>query len=153
MQAHRGLTGAGRTLDAQRGVEFGPDQLVLVGLDGGHDVAHRTDPGPFDLFPQQVGPEPELLAGIEVFVFERGQHTVVETEPAAQLDPLPILRAGPVERLADRGAPVDHHRVTELVADVPAADVEDLAARMAVVGVAVGPAEERRGVAVGVQVL
>ena len=60
-------------------------------------------------------------------------------------------RAWPGRRPGDRRPPVDDDRVAAVVADVPAADVEDLAGRCVGVAVAVGAAEERRRVRVGGQ--
>jgi hypothetical protein len=40
-----GVAGARRTLDADGVLDGGADQFVLVGLDGGHDVAHGSDAG------------------------------------------------------------------------------------------------------------
>ena len=49
VQPDRGLAGAGGALDAERVGQPGPDDPVLLGLDGGHDVAHRAGPGTLDL--------------------------------------------------------------------------------------------------------
>ena len=130
VQADRGLAGSGRPLDAQRRVEIGADEVVLVGLDGGDDVAHRADAGALDLVPQDLRVEPESLAPVEVLVFERGQlagaRTGAEPEPAPQGDAHPVCRGGAVERAGDRGPPVDHHRVELLVAYMSTADVQHL---------------------------
>ena len=72
--------------------------------------------------------EPERLAAVEVLVLERGQHAVVEAEAAAQPHAHPVVRGGAVERAGDRRPPVDDDRVAGGVADVAAADVEDLGA-------------------------
>ena len=73
VQADRGLAGAGRALHADRVVQVGADQLVLLGLDGGDDVAHRPDAGPLDLGGQDPARGAELLAAVEVLVLEAGQ--------------------------------------------------------------------------------
>ena len=63
----------------------------------------------------------------------------------------PVVRGGAVEGAGDRCPPVDHHRVADVVADVPATEVEDLDPGTSVVPVAVDAAEERRRVGVGVE--
>ena len=64
-------------------VQIGPDQLVLLGLDGGDDVAHRPDAGAFDLRGQDPAGGAELLAPVQVFVLEAGQLALDEAEPAS----------------------------------------------------------------------
>ena len=92
---------------------------------------------------------PERLAAIEVLVLEGRQLAVVEAEPAAQPHAHPVGRRGPVERPRDRGAPVDDDRVAALSRTWRRPMWNDLDA--AVLGVAVGAAEERRCVGVGGQ--
>jgi hypothetical protein len=92
---------------------------------------------------------------------ERGELTAGEAEPAAQPHVHPVGRRGPVERARDRRPPVDHHRITGCVPDVPAADVENLEAlvgppaerslRPERVVVAVDAPEERRSFRLGGQ--
>ena len=150
MQADGGLAGAGGALDAQRGVEVGAHEVVLVGLDGGDDVAHRAHARTFDLRPQQAGVQSQVLAAVEVLVLHRGQDAVGEAEAAAQPHAEPLVGGRAVEGARDRGAPVDHDGVAGGVADVPAPDVEHLHAGP-VVAVAVGAAEERWRVGFGVE--
>ena len=52
VQADSGLAGAGRALHAYSLVGVSPDDVVLVGLDRGHDVAHGTGSRPLDLLDQ-----------------------------------------------------------------------------------------------------
>ena len=80
----------------------------------------------------------------ELLVLVGGHLAVLEAEAASQLDAHRLGLAGAVERQADPGPPVDHHRVADLVGHVPAADVEALAARVGVRVVVVEPAEEQR---------
>ena len=54
VQADRGLPGSGCALDAQRVLRAGPDDVVLVRGDGGHDVAHRPGPRPLDLLDEDA---------------------------------------------------------------------------------------------------
>ena len=150
VQAHRCLAGARRALHAQRGVQVGAHEVVLVGLDGGDDVAHRAHPRTFDLLAQQVRTQAQGLALVEVLVLVGGQFAVVEAEPAAQSHAHPRVRGGAVEGPGDRSAPVDDHWVTLVVAHVPAADMQALGG-VVVLRIAVGAAEERRGVGFGRQ--
>jgi hypothetical protein len=135
---------SGSALHAQRRVEIGSDEIVLVRLDRGHDVAHGPHPRALDLLPQEVGREPQRLAAVEVLVLVRGEQSRREAEPAAQSDAHALERRGAVEAPRDRGPPVDDDRIAGLVAHMAAADVQDLRCRGAVVRVAVGPSEERR---------
>ena len=78
-------------------LETGSDQLVLVRLDGGDDVAHRADAGAFDLLGQDAAGGAQLLAPVEVFVLEAGQLAPDESEPSSDGDALGVLDAGSVE--------------------------------------------------------
>ncbi len=104
--------------------QVGADDLVLVGLDGGDDVAHRADVRAFDLVddqPAQAGGR--RLAG-EQLVVEAGHDVVVgEAEPAAPGHLPRIGPAGPVEAGGHVGAPVDDDRFVAVVGDVAAPDV------------------------------
>ena len=123
VQADRRLARTRRTLHADRLRQVGADDHVLLGLDGGDDVAHRPHARALDLLLEDRGVG-RFGAGREVLVLERRQRPVLEAEPAPQLDAHRVGPGRPVERQADRRAPVDHHRVAVLVADVPPADVE-----------------------------
>jgi hypothetical protein len=140
VQADRGLPGAGRTLDAHGLAQPGADDLVLVGLDGRDDVAHRAGARALDL----LGEEPALLevaALVEPLVFVGGQVAAVIAEPAAAGDVHRVRGAGLIERPGDRSPPVDHQRAAAVVVDVPAPDVDD--AGQVVVRGAVETAEEQ----------
>ena len=155
MQAHRGLTRAGGALDADRGVQVGADEIVLVRLDRRHDVTHRPDARALDLRPQQVGGEPEGLAEIEMLILERGERPGVEAEAPPQPNAHPLGRCGPIEATRDRRTPVDDDRIAVRVADVAPPDVQDLDTRCHDAGnrvaVAVDAPEERGRVRVGTQ--
>ncbi|GAA2607739.1 hypothetical protein GCM10010399_43310 [Dactylosporangium fulvum] len=83
-------------MDADGFVEFGADEFVLFGLDGGDDVAHGSDAGSFDFFEQDLA-DGLLFAAAEVFVFEAGQFAFDEAEAAASLYVLWVFGAGLVE--------------------------------------------------------
>jgi hypothetical protein len=154
VQPDRRLPGARRTLDADRVLDPGPHDHVLLGLDGGDDVAHRAGPRSLDLGVEDVA----VLVGRsrrgQVLVLERGHRAVREPEPAAQPDPHRLGPAGPVERRGDVGPPVDDQRVAGRVVDVPAADVERLRPLGTRQGLdVVQPAEEQRHVGVVLELL
>ncbi|GAA3092120.1 hypothetical protein GCM10020001_004220 [Nonomuraea salmonea] len=143
VQADGGLAGARRALDAQRGVEAGADEVVLLRLDGGDDVAHGADAGAFDLGGED--PALALLALAEPLVLEARQGGAGPAEAAAYGDALRVAGACPVEGPRDRRAPVDHHgRPAVLTRDVAAADVVRASPMLAWVVAEVEPAEERR---------
>jgi hypothetical protein len=126
VQADGRLPGAGGALDAQRLGQAGADDGVLLGLDGGDDVAHRPGPRALDLRLQDVGRDFGLGTD-QVLVLVRGHPPVGKAEPAA---PAYAHRlAGPrlVEGPGHAGAPVDHHRLSAgFPGHVPAADVQRL---------------------------
>src|SRR5215467_8788679 len=64
---------------------------------------------------------------LEDLVLERRQLPAAEPEPAPHDQAHRIARAGSVERPGYRRPPVDHDRMTLLVMDVPAPDMEGLA--------------------------
>src|SRR5205823_8934546 len=138
VQPDRRLPGTRGALYADRVLQRRPYQLVLLGLDGGHDVAHRPDPGPLDLLGQDPGGGTQLLAPVQVLVLEAGQRPGGEAEPAAYRHPLRVAYRGPVERPGQRRPPVQHHRLAGLVHHVPPTDVVDGVVQVEL-------AEEQRG--------
>ena len=105
--------------------QVGADDDVLLGLDGGDDVAHRARRAAARSRPRGSREcSSGLAAPARSLVLVRRQPAVLEAVPPAQPDAHRLGAAGPVERQADRGPPVDHHRLAGLVGDVPAADVE-----------------------------
>ena len=126
MQADRRLAGARSALHADRLRQVGADDHVLLGLDGGDDVAHRPDPRPLDLLLEDGGVVGVAGPGAEgeILVLERRQRPVLEPEPTPQLDAHRVRAGGPVRRQAHRCPPVDDHRLALLVTHVAAPDVE-----------------------------
>jgi hypothetical protein len=141
VQPDRGLARPRAALDADRLLEGRAHEVVLLGLDGRHDVAHRPDVRPLDLGPQRRRRDGLVRALLEALVLEGGELAAREPEPAAQLQAHRLGPAGPVERPGHRRPPVDDDRGAGRIVDVAAADVEALAA-----GAVVEPAEEQRGV-------
>lgn len=150
VQADGGLPGAGAALHADGAAEAAPDDLVLLGLDGGDDVAHRADAGPLDLRLEEAAGAGGLGGVGEVLVLVRGELAGRVPEAAAEPDVLGVLGGRLVVRLGDRGPPVDDHRVPGGVVDVAAPDVEPLALRalgqVAADGVEIVEAAEEQGV-------
>jgi hypothetical protein len=152
VQPHRRLPGAGSALHAHRPGQTGADDVVLLGLDRRDDVAHRTLARTLDLALEDRRVL-LLLTCEQVLVLVRRQLAVLEPEPPAQLHAHRHGLAGAVERAGDVGAPVDDHRVAPIVGDVPAADVEPLAAPVRVVEGVVEPPEEQRDLRVVLELL
>ncbi len=132
VQANRRLAGAGRALHAHGLLDPGADDVILVGLDRGHDVAHRARTRPLDLVDQDPAGRARVgsAAAAELLVLERGQLAAGETEPPPPLQAHRLGLAGPVERPRDRRPPVDDHGRALRVVHVPAADVEVLPGRL-----------------------
>ena len=85
VQADRGLAGPRRPLHAYRRRGIGADDLVLLRLDRGDDVAHRADARSLDLVDEDLAaPDVARLGGDEVLVLVGGEPSVVHAEPAAQ---------------------------------------------------------------------
>jgi hypothetical protein len=127
VQADGGLPGARTSLHAHGPAEPAAHDLVLLGLDGRDDVAHRADAGPLDLLLEQLAGGGRLGRVHEVLVLVRREVAARVTEAAAQRDVQRVLLGRPVERLRDRRTPVDDHRVAVGVVHMPAPDVELLA--------------------------
>ena len=129
VQTHCGLTGAGRSLDADGGRHVRAHESVLLGLDGRDDVAHRAGARSLDLFGEdraaQVAVDAVAFVGAaEVLVLVGGQFAALDAESSPQADAHGLGGRGPVERRRNRCAPVDDERVAVLVGDVSAPDVE-----------------------------
>jgi hypothetical protein len=144
MQAHRRLPRARTALHHQARVERRPDDQVLLGRDGGDDVAHLAGPLALELGEQRVG-DAAVVGGVDaVGVVEHLVEQVVELvarhhEPPPPPQPQGIDRGSPVEGGGDLGPPVDDHRLAAGVLDVATTDVP------AVVGVVVQPTEAQSG--------
>jgi hypothetical protein len=151
VQADGGLARAGGALDADGDGDVRADDLVLLRLDGGDDVAHRADAGALDLAGEdrRVAAVREQNPGVGVMgagggdgrrvedlVLVGRDAAVLDAEPPAPGDTERLAASGAVEGARDVRAPVDDDGVTGLVGDVAAADVPAFA-----VGV-VGAAEE-----------
>jgi hypothetical protein len=132
VQAHCGLAGPRAALHHQAGVERRPDDLVLLGGDGGDDVAHLARPAPLQLGQQRVGNAAVVGRVDAVGVVEHLVEQVVEPaaghhEAAAAGQAEGVDRGGPVEGDGHVGPPVDHHRVAVGVLHVSPPDVPGVA--------------------------
>ncbi len=145
MQRDRGLAGARTALDDEDTAEVRPDDLVLLGLDGLDDVAHAAGPargqrGEQGALAAQGG---QLLGGqrveVEDVVLDVEEAPAAGAQVPAAYDAAGVGRGRPVERLGDRGPPVDEKRVVPLVGEPEPADVVPLAGRH------VQPAEREPG--------
>jgi hypothetical protein len=124
-----GLAGPGPTLDDEQLVHRRPDHVVLLGLDGGHDLAHRAGALGADLGEHRVGDaagDVGRLGVVEVLVEVGGDGALVHREAPAEVDTERVRRGGAVERRGDRRPPVDHDGVVAVVLDVAATDVPPL---------------------------
>jgi hypothetical protein len=136
-----------------QGGHLGPDDLVLLTLDRGDDVAEPARPGGLECGQQGamtgdgrtvvVGSEPEAGDGVaEQLVLDVEQHPTTGREMAAAHETHGLAAGRPVERLGHRSPPVDDDRVLDLVAH---RDPPDVIGRR-LVGL-VDPAEAQRGIA------
>ena len=86
MQADGGLAGAGAALDDEDAVRLAGDQAVLVGLDGGDDVAHVLVAAALELLEQDVRDAVDDVAGraVERLVVEVEQRAALGAEAAPE---------------------------------------------------------------------
>ncbi len=128
MQGDRGLAGARTAAHDEHPGEIGPDGFVLLGLDGGDDVAHAAGAGPVEGGEQRPLPHHGEAGvrgglGVEHLVVETDQAPPVGLEVAAAGHVHGGHRGGAVEGLGDGSAPVDDQGVEIVVGDREAADV------------------------------
>jgi hypothetical protein len=151
VQGHGGLAGAGAALHHQHPGVPGADDTVLLGLDGGDDVAHPAGAASVQRGQQRgLAGQPRSTAGTcravgGPAVVSRGQveNLVVDAhhgapprpDVAAPPDPLRGDRGGDIERARRRGPPVHQQRFIVLgfvenaePADVPADAVAEIQA-------------------------
>ncbi len=134
MKGDGGLAGAGAAGD-QRGAGRGrPDDLVLLLLDGGDDVAHGVAAGPAEGGHQgAVADDRELLAvqgggqvGAQQVVLDADHLAALGADHPAADDPARLQRGGAVEGRGGRRPPVDHQGAVLGVQHPEAADVQGL---------------------------
>jgi hypothetical protein len=153
VEGDHGLAGAGSALDDEHAGQRGPDDLVLLALDGGDDVAEAARACGLErrdqrALPLQAGAFAEVEGVLaEELVFDAEQLTAAGGEVAAAGQAHRLAAGGPVEGLGDRGPPVDDERFLVGARHGDATDVERLAVGELLVGLAVDAAEHERGVA------
>ncbi len=133
VERHDGLAGPGPTGDDQRARRRRPDDPVLVGLDGGHDVTEVAGPDAGEGGEQRALPrdrrDPEGLrrVGVQHLVVEVVDPTSTGGQRPATGDPVGAGRRRPVEGPGGGRSPVDEEHVTGLVDDRHPSDVEVIA--------------------------
>ncbi|GHG75391.1 hypothetical protein GCM10018980_72850 [Streptomyces capoamus] len=116
VQGDRGLAGAGAALHDQHAPVRRPDDAVLVGLDGLHDVAHPAGAGRV-----QGGQQDGVAAGVlvpgaggvaevEDLVVQGGDGTALGGDVPAAAQAHRGVAGGQVEGTGDVGPPVDEDR-------------------------------------------
>ena len=144
------LAGARPALHHQHARERRADDLVLLALDGGDDVAHAAGPGRLQRGDEgavalQAGSFAQVERVLaEELVLDPEQLAAARGEVPAAGQAHRVTAGRPVEGLGHRRPPVDHHRLLPPVRHGQAPDVEGLAA---VVGVTIDAAEQQRRVA------
>jgi hypothetical protein len=126
VQSDGGLPGPRTTLDDEGTFERSTDDVVLLGLDGGHDLPHRSTAGGTDLGQDGVRDAARDIRSVrvvEMLVEVRGEPAVGQREAAAQAQAQRIVDGRPIEGRRHRRTPVDDDGLVALVLDVPAADV------------------------------
>lgn len=131
VQRHHGLARSRAAFDHQHPGVVEPDDLVLLGLDGGYDVAHPVTAGRVDRRQQRGVAVPAAVDGIRAaqhLVGEVDQETSPGVELPAAAHALGVRGGGDVERPRRGGAPVEQQRIVvgALVEDAEPADVEPL---------------------------
>ena len=110
------LARAGTTLHHQEAVQRSADDLVLLGGDGGDDVAHRSGSFAVELGQQGVGDpagDGRAIRVVEVLFEDVDQIGAGGREAAAHVETQRVVHRRPVERDRDRRPPVDHQGIAE----------------------------------------
>ena len=131
VQCNGRLAGSRTALNDEHLVDRRPDHDVLLGLDRGHDLAHRASPCRADLGEHGVGDAARRVGriGIIEVLVEVGRDLAgpafggVHREPAAKGNAERVSAGGPVERRRHGCPPIDDHRVVLIILDVATSDV------------------------------
>ena len=112
--------------------EVGPDDLVLLALNGGNDVAHATRTRPLHCGEQRAGTgQLQLLAGLAAagkeFILDRQHPGTLGREVSTATQTHRMAARRPIERFGDRRPPVDDERLLVGAGDGQTPDVEGLA--------------------------
>ena len=134
VQCDRGLAGAGAALDDEHAARVGPDDPVLLALDGGDDVAHVAGAlfgergQQRSLARQRLPVRLVEVIGVQQVVVDADDLAAAQPQVTPPAQPLRRGRSGLVERLRRRRPPVHQHRVVLVVGEPDPADVVPLAA-------------------------
>ncbi len=128
VEADGRLARARTALDGEQLAEWGTDDLVLLGLNGGDDVEHLPGAGSLELGQERVATTQPGAAGVvlpaaEEVVGHGDDRAAVHHDLAASGEPQRILGTGAVEGDRHRGPPVHDDGVGAGVLDVATADV------------------------------
>lgn len=126
VQRDSGLPGAGAALDDENTAVRGPDDAVLLGLDGPHDVAHASGARGIERREQHGVAVRVLETGavvvpeIEDLVMELGDRAALGGDVASSAQAHRSVPRGEVEGTRHRRTPVDQHgRVVGVVLTDP----------------------------------
>ena len=145
VQRRDGLAGARAALHDQHALQRGADDPVLLGLDGGHHVAHPAGAAAGDARDQHglAGQAPAVRLGqpvqVEDLVVDPGDRAVPGVDVTAADQAVRVAGGGGVEGVGRGGAPVDEPRLVLVVAQADPADVQR--ARAVRRGLRIGAAE------------
>ncbi len=125
MEPDGGLPRARPALDDERRLGVARDEAVLVGLDGGDDVAHPRVARTLELLEQEVVDRGRGVfeRAVERLVADSGERPALEAEAAPERDAVRLGRRRGVERPGSGRLPVDDQHAV-VVLHPAAADVE-----------------------------
>ena len=128
MEADSRLPRSRPALHGEQLGQRGPDDLVLLGLNGGDDVEHLAGAGPLELGQKRVAAPQPGRGGVvarpaEEVVGDRHDALAVDHDLPPPGEAQGVLGTRPVEGDGNGRSPVEHNRVGVLVLDVPAPDV------------------------------
>lgn len=151
VQRHRGLARAGTALHHEHAAVRVPDDPVLLGLDGLHDVAHAAGAGRVQGGEQHrvagrvLEPGALLVTQVEDLVVQLGDGAALGGEVAAPPDAHGRVPGGEIEGAGDRRAPVDQNRGV-LAVVLANSDAPDVMRGAACLFGEIDPAEAQRTV-------
>ena len=116
MEGDRCLAGTRPALHNHHAMHVGADDLILFNLDGRHNVSHVRAAGTTKRSQQCSGADEGTVVALKQFdvedlVVDRNKRLTVGSEMTPPVEPERVASGRSVERLGDRGTPVDNHRV------------------------------------------
>ena len=149
MQGHNGLAGARASLNNEEALQWRTDDLVLLALDGGNNVAKTASARCFErsderamalnvsggcLFVEPAEIAKELVVDVE-------QRATAGSKVSATVEPERVGTCRPIERLGSGSPPVDNNGVLGSVPHANTANVKRIAKLFVVVD---APKDQRR---------